>query len=192
MDGLELRVRERRVDEWKEGVVVQECLPGAKAFHQPVRRRRHEGSAGERRAWRSDPVLASPELARRGRVSPHSAHELFVQFAHQAQRQRQFAQTRHAVLERNDVVANLAQIRGGLRSTAAPASEASSSPSVARVPSIRLDSTASRRMNGRSSRCGFASRRPSPARRPSARSATESAAARSALHAIGGGRGAGT
>ena len=41
-------------------------------------------------------------------------------------------------------------------------------------------------------RCGFGKRRPSPARRPTARSARESAAASAPSHAIGGGSGAGT
>ena len=45
------------------------------------------------------------------------------------------------------------------------------------IDSIRLDSTASRFTNGRMSRCGLGSRRPSPASRPMARSASERARA---------------
>src|SRR3989304_132971 len=49
-----------------------------------------------------------------------------------------------------------------MRSTAAPASAASSSPSVAWVPSIRLDRTASRRANGRGGRGGVGRGGPPP------------------------------
>ena len=80
--------------------------------HQAVGRSRHEGRVGERAARWADPVLAAPELAWRGSVAAHATHQLLVQLTHQAQRERQGTQSLDAVFERDDVVADLAQIGG--------------------------------------------------------------------------------
>ncbi len=64
---------------------------------------------------------------------------------------------------------------------------------VVRVLSIKLGNTASLRRNGLMKRCGLGKRQPSPASRPIAGSAPESAAPTSSgFHAIGGASGAGT
>src|SRR5438874_1804341 len=115
VDGFELRVHERGVNEWGERVVVQEVLPGAEALHEAVRRRRHEGGVGERASRRADPVLAAPETAGRCGVAPRPTHESLVQLPHEPQRQRQRAQSLHAVLERDDVVGDLTQVSRAAR-----------------------------------------------------------------------------
>ena len=93
VDRLELRVGERGLDERRQRVVVEELLP------------RRRGSPSARRAAAARSVASASVhpagpiqfwLRRnspgRGRVAAHAAHELLVQLAHEAQRERQRAQ----------------------------------------------------------------------------------------------------
>ena len=74
----------------------------------------------------------------------------------------------------------------------APASAASSSPRVACVPSILLESTASLCTKGRINTCGFGNRPPSPASLPIIRSASDNTRTSRGVHSSFGGNGAGT
>src|SRR5665647_1027062 len=71
-------------------------------------------------------------------------------------------------------------------------SNRTSSDRDARVPSIRLDRTASRRRSTRERRCGFGSSRPAPASSPIARSAEDSCRMRAELRGSTGGKVGGT
>ena len=101
VDGLELHVRERRLDEHRQvvAVVVQEALQGGHAVGDGRVRRRHEdGVAGARAA---DPVLAAAELARVLVAAAAAREQLGVDLAHEARAQREAAaQAREAVLQR--------------------------------------------------------------------------------------------
>jgi len=74
-----------------------------------------------------------------------------MELAEEAQRERKAPEPLDPVLQGHYIIGHLPEI-GGLRSTLAPASAASSSPREAWVPSIRLERTASRRMKSRSRR----------------------------------------
>ena len=69
MDRLELRVRQRRVDQRQQVHVMQKLLPIAETLHQLRGRRRHVGGVIRYASRRTGPVLAAPELARRDRVA---------------------------------------------------------------------------------------------------------------------------
>ena len=112
MDGLELRVRERRMDERRQRVVVQELLPGAEAVHAA-------GRAAAARSWRrracSPPDRSSSGLRRNSpgvAVSPRTPRiSLSCSSRTRRSDSGSVAQPLHPVLERDDVVADLAQIR---------------------------------------------------------------------------------
>ena len=89
VDRLEVGVGDGGVHERRQGLVVEEPLPGGEARHQLIGRGRDVGRVVHRAARRSDPVLAAPELARRRHVPAHPPHEVLVQLAHEPQRNGQ-------------------------------------------------------------------------------------------------------
>src|SRR2546430_16218417 len=89
VDGLELRVRQPDLDERGERRVVEELLPRAEAFHQPVGRRRYVRRTRDRGPGTANPVLAAPEPARTGGLAARPLHETLVHLPDQAQRERE-------------------------------------------------------------------------------------------------------
>lgn len=70
------------------------------------------GRIGRCIAVRADPVLAATEFARRGALAAHALHQALMQFAQQAQRQRQSAQAVDAVVERDEAIADFVHVVG--------------------------------------------------------------------------------
>ncbi len=112
MDGLELGMRKRGMDQRRQGVVVEEALPGVEALHQRLGRRRHICGIRRRAAGRADPVPDTPEFPGHGAVAAHAAHQAFVEFPDEAQRKRQRLEAREPVFHRGDAVGDLVQVVG--------------------------------------------------------------------------------
>ena len=110
VDGFELHVRERRLDERPRGVRrVQVALQRAHAGFDFLRRRGHE--LGVARPGAAEPVLAGAKFAGLlGRAAP-ARQQPGVDFAQQPVAQRKaFAQARQAVFQRGDVVGDLGDV----------------------------------------------------------------------------------
>ena len=110
MDRLELRVRQRRVDQRRQVLVMQKLLPIAETLHQLRGRRRHVGGVTQYASRRTGSVLAAPELGRRGRVAANAAHQALVYFSDQAERQGKNGEALDPILESGYVVAHLVQV----------------------------------------------------------------------------------
>ena len=107
---LKLGMRQSSVNQRGQGVVVQEPFPRVQACHEFRGRRRNIGRVFQRATRRPNPILAAPKLPRCSGISSHSPHQAFVEFAHEAQRNRQGLQSFQPILQRGDVVAHLLQI----------------------------------------------------------------------------------
>ncbi len=103
-------VREPDVDQRRERVVVEKSLPLTEALVHFLRGRWNVRRRGERAARRTDPVLRAAELAGRGPIPAHPAHELLVEFADEPQGKWQLRQALDAVFQRVDVVGHLAKV----------------------------------------------------------------------------------
>jgi hypothetical protein len=89
VDGLELRVRHRCVDERRELLVMEERLQVPERFTETMRSWRNERCGRERRVTRADPVLRGAELAGLTLAPAGVLHPLGVDLADEAKRQRQ-------------------------------------------------------------------------------------------------------
>ena len=112
MNRLELGMGDRGVYQRRQGLVMQEPLPGVETAHELRGRRRDVSGLAQRRPGGSDPVLTAPELPGGGHVSPNAPHQEVVHFPHQAQRHGQRLQACKPVLQCDDVVAHLPQVGG--------------------------------------------------------------------------------
>ncbi len=81
---------------------MQKTLEGVQGGLHLVHRRRDVDSVLQRATRRADPVLAAPKLARRLVLTAHAFHQTGMDFADQAQAQRQRLQPLQAILERLD------------------------------------------------------------------------------------------
>lgn len=111
VNGLELHMRQRRLDERRRGLrlVVEEALERREAVLQRIGRRRHECRvAGPRTAY---PHLRAPHLAGCLAASAGMREQDLVHFTQQAHAQRQPAfQPLQAALQRHHAAAHLARI----------------------------------------------------------------------------------
>jgi hypothetical protein len=89
---------------------VQKLLPAAQMIRQVGRRRGYVGGCFRGATGSANPVLGPAELPGCGVVIAGPGHQLPVQFPHEPERQRQGFQALEAVLQRGDVVADLAQV----------------------------------------------------------------------------------
>src|SRR5208283_1906159 len=73
--------------------------------------RRDKGRLRKRTTRRTDPVLRAPKLAGGLAFSPYSGHQALMDFAYQSKRHGQRGKPGKPILQRLDVVGNLANIR---------------------------------------------------------------------------------
>ena len=112
MDRLELGMGKRGMDQRRQGVVVEEALPGVEALGQRLGRRRNIGRLRRRAAGRTDPVPDAPEFSRHGAVAAHAAHEAFMDSPDEAQGKRKSLHAREPVFHGGDAVGDLVQVVG--------------------------------------------------------------------------------
>ena len=112
MDGLELHMRKRCLDQWWRlgGRRVQETLECGQQLGEHLGRRRYKMRKRRRRA--ADPDLACAKLPRLLAGTASAMHQQRMHLADQSQRQRKivFAQALEAMIERSDVVGYLLDI----------------------------------------------------------------------------------
>jgi len=90
MDCFELRVSEAYLyQNWYLVLPMQEGLELTQSFGHYVGRRRNEDRLPEATAGRTDPVLAATEFARSQFSSSRPRHQLLMDLADQADRNRQ-------------------------------------------------------------------------------------------------------
>ena len=111
VNGLELHVRERDLDQRRQAVLsVQESLQVTQHAGHHVVRRRHEGRRGERASAGADPVLARAQLAGLEPAAAYAAHQFSVDLPNQPDRHRQLRQPRQAVVHRAHVVQDFVHV----------------------------------------------------------------------------------
>ncbi len=111
MDGLELRVEHRALDEvGQRAALLQERLERGQHLRELLRRRRHVGRRRHGGAGRAEPVLRAAELARRARAADLAAQQALVQRLDELERERLLAQQLDAEAQGRDAGAHLAQV----------------------------------------------------------------------------------
>ena len=99
------------MEQRRKGLVMQEPLPRAQTGHELGNGRGNISGVAQAGTRRTDPVLATAELAGHSRIASNPSHEPFMHFANQTQGQGQCFEAIKAVFECSHVVADFMEVR---------------------------------------------------------------------------------